>query len=373
MNEIGVIIAAAGESKRMGRDKLLIKIGRDSVLARAVRPFLDVDGICEIVVAAKEDKFEIYRESLLESGLGLKKIKFAKGGDSRAESVFSALSSLSKSINFVLVHDGARPYVSASLIKRVIEGAEERGVAVPAVAAKDAILLSGAPFNRELIRLVQTPQGFNLIKLVAAYEIAKEKNALIRAFDDYSVWVQAFGEDASAIIAGCPENIKITGREDLPAIYGSGYDIHRFTDGDHIFLGGVKIPSARGVSAHSDGDILIHAVIDALLSAAGLPDIGVHFPDTDEKYRGVSSMELLSAVLPLIKERGLAPLHLSANIIAESPKIAPFVLEIKTSLASALGLPLSSVGITATTNEKVGDIGNNEAIACIATVTLSII
>lgn len=368
--KITAIIAAAGNSRRMGKDKLLLKVGADAVIVSAVRPFLEIADVQQIIISIKAKQSDAIRDELSASGIDTTKICFAVGGETRSESVYIAFASVPSDTDLVLVHDGARPYVSASLIRRIIDHAQAVGAAVPVVAPADAILVNESPFNRKYVKLVQTPQAFDYKKLLGAYMLFAGTQKFYTVPDDFTLWCSAYGEFPQALVDGDPANIKITTPSDLPNLYGSGYDVHRFCEGDHIYLGGVRIPFDHGVVAHSDGDVLLHAVMDALLSSAGLPDIGFQFPNTDEAYRGISSTVLLEKTLAMLAEHGVSLRQVTATIIAEAPKIAPLVKTIRDSLATLCGLPPCRVGITATTNEKVGEIGKGEAIAVYASVTV---
>lgn len=367
--KVSVIIAAAGKSRRMGRNKLLLHLGEDATVICAVRPFLSAKDVSQIVVCTASEDYEAVLHEFERAAIDMSYVNFAVGGETRAESVCSALALVHADTDVVLIHDGARPHVTTELIERVATHAAAVGAAVPVVPSADAVLVNDVPFNKKYVRLVQTPQGFDCTKLRAAYMLCSQRN-LETMPDDFTVWCAAYGECPEAIVEGDPANRKITTVADLPHLYGTGYDIHRFSDsGDFVTLGGVRVPNTRGVVAHSDGDVLLHAVMDAILSVAGLPDIGVQFPNSDERFRGISSMLLLSEVLELARENGVTPVRISATIIAETPKITPYVKEIRSSIAKACGIPCSAVGICATTNESVGEIGKGEAIAASVIVT----
>lgn len=393
--KIGVIIAAAGSGTRMGGgvSKQFRKIGRLPVLTRAVRAFDVHSFIDEIVVVTKEDSLAFCREEMI-APFGFAKVRgIAAGGAQRQDSVYRGLFALSEDVDLVLVHDGARPFISAEVISEAVRTAAEKGAAVVAVAVKDTIkqVADGAdeaPFfthtpDRSKLYAVQTPQAFSASLL---------REALERAFaekfygTDDSVLVERLGKKVY-LVKGEYENIKITTAEDLetgegfaarldaeeekrmndtgmPAIrVGTGFDVHRLTEGRKLILGGVEIPWERGLLGHSDADVLIHAVMDALLGAAALGDIGQHFPDREEAYRGISSLELLKRVGSLLRGEGYGVGNIDAVVIAQQPKIAPFIPAMREKMAGVLEISGDRISIKATTTEGLGYCGRGEGMA----------
>ena len=276
----------------------------------------------------------------------------------------------------MLIHDGARAFVSRKVIEGCIESVKTSGSGICAVACSDTVAVTkngkiiSVP-QRDTLRQIQTPQGFFRENILFAYERAFESESL--AFtDDSSVFLQYCG--APCLCEGSRENIKMTYAEDFAdkqARCGFGVDTHAFgKEQDFIVLAGVKIPSDSGLIAHSDGDVLIHAVMDAMLSAAGLKDIGHYFPDTDEKWKGASSMRMLSLVVGLLTENGFAVKNLSVAIQAEKPRLAKYIDEMKNSLSSVLALDPAHIGISAGTNEGLGYVGEGKGITVNAYVLL---
>ena len=276
----------------------------------------------------------------------------------------------------MLIHDGARAFVSRKVIEGCIESVKTSGSGICAVACSDTVAVTkngkiiSVP-QRDTLRQIQTPQGFFRENILFAYERAFESESL--AFtDDSSVFLQYCG--APCLCEGSRENIKMTYAEDFAdkqARCGFGADTHAFgKEQDFIVLAGVKIPSDSGLIAHSDGDVLIHAVMDAMLSAAGLKDIGHYFPDTDEKWKGASSMRMLSLVVGLLTENGFAVKNLSVAIQAEKPRLAKYIDEMKNSLSSVLALDPAHIGISAGTNEGLGYVGEGKGITVNAYVLL---
>lgn len=366
---ISVILCAAGRGKRTGfaENKVLHELGGLPVLSWSLSAF-SAAGADEIIVACHaSDKARI--DALLSPFPAARTLL---GGETRGASVYNALKAAKGDI--VLVHDAARPFVSQKIISDCIASVEAFGSGVCALPASDTVALAidgnicSVP-ARESVYLVQTPQGFYKDKLLAAYEKARAEGL---AFTDESgVYAQYIAPPR--LVAGERGNRKLTYAEDfLPAErVGFGADTHAFgTDGDHITLAGVSIPHAGGLIAHSDGDVVCHALMDALLSAAGMDDIGHHFPDTDERFRNADSTELLRKVVVLLANAGYAAKNASISVLAESPRLSPYIAKMKENLAGALGVPQTAIGIAAGTNERLGYVGEGKGITVYATVLL---
>ena len=360
---IGVIICAAGKGTRAGfeKNKLLIPFEGSTVLEKTLSAF-DFPAINEIIVTSSERDFaEI---SLL--GKKLENAKVVLGGETRTASVYNALKSATADI--VLIHDGARPFVTRKVIEGCIETVKAKGSGICAIECRDtvAVVADGKIItvpNRKNLRQIQTPQGFFREKILSAYEQAMREDSTSFT-DDSSVFARYYEEPC--ICEGDSENIKITYATDFNnkvARCGFGIDTHAFgKEQDYIVLAGVKIPSDSGLIAHSDGDVLVHAVMDALLSAAGLKDIGHYFPDTDDKWKGASSMAMLSQVVALIESEGYGVKNISVAIQAEKPRMKKYIDEMKNALAKALKVDQTAVGISAGTNEGLGYVGEGKGI-----------
>ena len=360
---IGVIICAAGKGTRAGfeKNKLLIPFEGSTVLEKTLSAF-DFPAINEIIVTSSERDFaEI---SLL--GKKLENAKVVLGGETRTASVYNALKSATADI--VLIHDGARPFVTRKVIEGCIETVKAKGSGICAIECRDtvAVVADGKIItvpNRKNLRQIQTPQGFFREKILSAYEQAMREDSTSFT-DDSSVFARYYEEPC--ICEGDSENIKITYATDFNnkvARCGFGIDTHAFgKEQDYIVLAGVKIPSDSGLIAHSDGDVLVHAVMDALLSAAGLKDIGHYFPDTDDKWKGASSMAMLSQVVALIEREGYGVKNVSVAIQAEKPRMKKYIDEMKNALAKALKVDQTAVGISAGTNEGLGYVGEGKGI-----------
>jgi 2-C-methyl-D-erythritol 4-phosphate cytidylyltransferase/2-C-methyl-D-erythritol 2,4-cyclodiphosphate synthase len=288
--------------------------------------------------------------------------------------VYNALQATDKDI--VLIHDGARPFVTRESIENCLQSVKTYGSGICAIDCIDTIAVTenGNIVNipkRDTLKQIQTPQGFFRKDIVSAYACALA-DPTAQFTDDSSVFALYCG--APHVCAGARDNTKLTYAEDFAKATprcGFGIDTHAFgKELNYIVLAGVKIPSASGLIAHSDGDVLVHALMDALLSACGLKDIGYYFPDTDAKWKGASSMQMLSLVMEKVSKNGLHVQNVSIAVQAEKPRLSPYIDEMKTSLASALQIDPTRVGITAGTNEGLGYVGEGKGITVHAYVLL---
>ncbi|BBF93178.1 bifunctional 2-C-methyl-D-erythritol 4-phosphate cytidylyltransferase/2-C-methyl-D-erythritol 2,4-cyclodiphosphate synthase [Blastochloris tepida] len=307
------------------------------------------------------------------------------GGATRQASVRAGLAALAAHApDVVLIHDAARPFASDALVSRAI-AAGRLGPAVPGVPVTDTIkAVDGAEkiestVDRTRLRAVQTPQAFPfaLIQDLHARAAAAGRDD----FTDDAALAEWAGLPAT-VFAGEPGNIKLTTPEDftssearlLAALAdvrtGSGFDVHAFGDGDHVILGGHVIPHNRGLAGHSDADVVLHALTDAVLGAIGSGDIGFHFPPSDPKWKGASSDQFLAHAISLVKERGGLVAHLDATVICEAPKIGPHREAMRAAIARITGLPVERVSVKATTTEQLGFAGRREGIAALASATV---
>lgn len=366
---ISAILCAAGSGSRAGfsGNKVLRELNGLPVLLYSVSAFAATAD--EILIACREeDRTRI--DALLSP---FPHARTVIGGRTRTQSVYSALQAAQGDI--VLIHDAARPFVTRKIIWDCIVCVRQFGSGVCALPATDTTVLAedgrivSVPVRKDVFT-VQTPQGFLRDELLRAYTAAFSEGREDDFTDDSGVYAAYIAPPH--IFLGDRANKKLTYPEDFaPAERaGFGIDTHAFGEGDHIVLGGVRIPHTRGLVAHSDGDVLVHALMDALLSAAGLRDIGHYFPDTDARFAGADSMALLAEVVQLVKEQGLAPKNVSLTILAQRPRLAPHIERMRQNVARALGLPLSAVGIAAGTNEHLGYVGEEKGITCFAMVLL---
>lgn len=365
------VICAAGKGTRAGfsENKLLIPFGTSTALETTLSAF-DFPAIDEIVVTASECDFD----QITALCAPYARTKVVLGGADRSHSVYNALKAATADI--VLIHDGARPYVTREVIEGCIHSVKTHGSGICAIDCRDTVAMvkdgkiTRVP-ARDTLRQIQTPQGFFRENIIYAYERAFEQETIAYT-DDSSVFAQFCG--APHICAGARDNIKLTYAEDFTkgvARCGFGVDTHAFGKAqDYIVLAGVKIPSQSGLIAHSDGDVLVHAVMDAMLSAAGLKDIGHYFPDTDEQWKGASSMKMLSMVVELLAEQNFAVENLSVAIQAERPRLAKYIDDMKNALSGILHIDQTRIGISAGTNEGLGYVGEGKGITVNAFVLL---
>ncbi|MGI6695385.1 MAG: 2-C-methyl-D-erythritol 2,4-cyclodiphosphate synthase [Christensenellales bacterium] len=362
------ILVAAGSGSRLGADinKVLLPLGGEALFCHGIRLLRQ---LCEglILVIRPEDEDRV-RAALAQSGLTVEIIVY--GGETRRHSVENALAVLPKGADVLLVHDAARPFASLKMAREVLRMARETGAAVPALPVTDTLkkgrdgLVAGTQ-PRESLYAVQTPQGFSREVLERAYKECAD------ALTDDAGLVERLGLPV-AIVPGSRRNIKITLPEDFAMVeqmmtsaprVGLGYDAHRLVEGRQLILGGVTIPHEKGLLGHSDADVVLHALTDALLGACALGDIGQHFPDSDPAYQGISSLLLLEKTVALLKEKGFRPMQCDLTIQAQRPKLAPHLPRMRANIAAALGVPLDKVGLKATTTEGLDFVGREEGIA----------
>lgn len=367
------IVAAAGSGVRFGAavEKQFVQIQGLSLLQRTLRALEGCADLQGMVAVVPPD-----RVAVIQSRPGLRVVA---GGKRRTDSVRAGFSTLPDDCNLVLVHDGVRPGVTPELVRRVIEVAWSDGACVPTLQINDTVKeVDGAgrvirTLEREPLRLVQTPQGFRREVLQKAYAWADESGG--PGFTDDAALVEASGQGVT-VVEGEEENIKVTVPGDLVRLglvvprVGHGYDVHRLEVGRKLILGGVEIEHDRGLLGHSDGDAALHALCDAILGAAGLPDIGQQFPDTDPKYAGVDSLELLRKVVVLVLKAGWRASSADITLVAEGPRLAGHLPLMTEKIAVVLGVEPEAVGLKATTEEGLGFTGQKEGIAAHAMVVL---
>jgi len=373
------IIAAAGSGKRMGSgiSKQYIEIEGGMVLERSLKAFCSHPFVDEVWLAVKKEDLEFCKARWLFAP-GFEKLRgIMEGGAERQDTVALALKHLSEaaSPDVVLIHDGARPFVTSEEIRRLTEAAIDSGAAVLAVPVKDTIKRAEGDFfvetpDRKNLYAVQTPQGFAFDLLCRAYKKAEADG--FYGTDDAQL-VERLGEKVRCVM-GEYSNKKITTPEDLEKHRewrtGTGFDVHAFTEGRKLILGGVEIPNERGLLGHSDADVLTHALMDALLGACGLEDIGFHFSDRDPQYLGIDSLVLLRRVAEMVKEKGFQISNVDMTLIGEKPKIAPYKKEMGANFARCLGLSEDRINIKGTTTEKLGFCGRGEGLSAMACATV---
>lgn len=374
-----VIVAAGSATRMQGIDKMLVPLAGVPVVLRSVRALAASDCIDSLVIVTRTECMETLRTLCAEVS---KPVTVVAGGASRPESVLAGLAALPEGTELAAIHDGARPLVTQTVIAEAVEAAERCGAAAPAVPVHDTIkqaengLVRATP-ERKTLFAVQTPQVFDVKLLKTVLRAAMERG--IALTDDCSA-VEAAGKPV-VLTQGCEENLKITTPVDLTLAeailkrrktmrIGHGYDVHRLTEGRRLILGGVEIPFERGLDGHSDADVLVHALMDALLGAAGLRDIGVLFPDNDPAYKNISSMLLLDRVMLTLEHAGYAVGNVDVTVLAQRPKLKDYIPVMRENLARAMKIPLDCVNIKATTEEGLGFTGSGEGIACHAVCLL---
>ncbi len=374
-----VVVAAGSATRMQGIDKMLVPLAGVPVVLRSVRALAASDCIDSLVIVTRTECMETLRTLCAEVS---KPVTVVPGGASRPESVLAGLAALPEGTELAAIHDGARPLVTQSVIAEAVEAAERCGAAAPAVPVHDTIkqaengLVRATP-ERKTLFAVQTPQVFDVKLLKTVLRAAMERG--IALTDDCSA-VEAAGKPV-VLTQGCEENLKITTPVDLTLAeailkrrktmrIGHGYDVHRLTEGRRLILGGVEIPFERGLDGHSDADVLVHALMDALLGAAGLRDIGVLFPDNDPAYKNISSMLLLDRVMQTLERAGYAVGNVDVTVLAQRPKLKDYIPVMRENLARAMKIPLDCVNIKATTEEGLGFTGSGEGIACHAVCLL---
>jgi 2-C-methyl-D-erythritol 4-phosphate cytidylyltransferase/2-C-methyl-D-erythritol 2,4-cyclodiphosphate synthase len=377
---VSAIIAAGGRGVRFGGTlpKQFLLLGGRTILQRSVDAILSSDCITDLVVALPSDLVANVPDYLRDRA---KPITIVEGGARRQDSVANAFEVVSARADVIVIHDAARPFVTADLIARTVDAAVEHGAAIAALAATDTVKRADADgliqqtIPRTEIFLAQTPQAFRPSVL---------RDALARAGSagdatDEAALAERAGHPVR-LVEGDRRNLKITTTDDLMMAermvgasesreeqtrlrIGNGYDLHRLVPGRPLILGGVTIPFEKGLDGHSDADAVCHAVTDAILGAAGAGDIGRHFPDTDAAWKGVDSMVLLTRAVEIVASAGFGVVNVDVVVIAERPKLVPFLEAMRANLSRAMGIAAGDVSIKGKTNERVDSMGAGDSIA----------
>lgn len=370
------ILLCGGSGTRMGlaQNKTLLPVGGIPACVRAGRTLLTAaDGLVAVVRAGDEETFRgvFDRE-------GLPVYALVTGGGTRQQSVRRGLAALPEDCREVLIHDGARPLVTEAIVRAVLESVRRYGTGVAAVPMTDTVKRADEngvvleTLDRSRLWRMQTPQGFRRDLLERAHAGATDD------LTDDAGLVERLGEPVR-LVPSTVSNLKLTDREDWtmaerlaagPIRVGMGIDAHRLTPGRRLILCGVDVPYERGLDGHSDADVALHALCDALLGAAALGDIGRHFPDTDERYRGVSSVLLTERVRDILAEQGYRPVNVDITIVAQKPKLAPYIAGMVQNVAAALRIAPDCVSVKATTTEHMGYEGRGEGISAQAVATV---
>jgi 2-C-methyl-D-erythritol 4-phosphate cytidylyltransferase/2-C-methyl-D-erythritol 2,4-cyclodiphosphate synthase len=378
------IIVAAGRGLRAGAGgpKQYRSIGGQTVIFRAMEPFCRHAQIFAVQPVLNPDDTAMFNQA----ARGLRHQPPAKGGATRQASVHAGLEALAaQKPEIVLIHDAARPFVSQALISRAIEAASRTGAAIPAIPVADTIKLIGESGNveatpeRARLRIAQTPQAFRYEVILEAHRCAAREGR--SDFTDDAAIAEWAGLTV-ATFEGDVANMKLTTPEDFvreearlasqlgDIRTGTGYDVHAFGEGDHLMICGVRVPHTRGFLAHSDGDVALHALVDAILGALADGDIGSHFPPTDPQWKGASSDRFLKYAVDRVAARGGRIANLEVTLICERPKIGPLRDAMRARVSEITGLDISRVAVKATTSERLGFTGREEGIAATATATI---
>jgi 2-C-methyl-D-erythritol 4-phosphate cytidylyltransferase / 2-C-methyl-D-erythritol 2,4-cyclodiphosphate synthase len=382
---VAAVIVAAGRGERAPGDipKQYRPIAGEPIIRSTLRAFLSHPQIDSVQPVINPNDDKIYQRAIA----GLKKpLPPVAGGATRQASVRAGLEALAgRAPALVLIHDAARPFVSAALIDRAIAAGRATGAAVPGVALADTVktidnrALVTQTLDRNQIRIVQTPQSFSFKPILEAHRRAAAAQS--ETFTDDAALAEWAGQRVS-VFEGEPGNVKVTTTDDferaeiarLAALsdvrIGNGFDVHAFADGDHVMLAGIRIPHPRGVTGHSDADVALHALVDAILGALAEADIGAHFPPSDPQWKGAPSDRFLKFACERVRARNGMIAHLDVTIVCEAPRVSPHRDAMRARIAAIADIPIERVAVKATTSEKLGFAGRGEGIFAMATATV---
>jgi 2-C-methyl-D-erythritol 4-phosphate cytidylyltransferase/2-C-methyl-D-erythritol 2,4-cyclodiphosphate synthase len=389
MNICAIVVAAGKGARLRSRvSKPLVRLGSKEIILYSLEALSSCPDIKGIIIVVNPSNRRQIEKCAASSGLE-KIIGVVNGGKRRQDSVRNGLKGLPKQCDHVLIHDAGRPFIDAKSLKLLIAQMRKTGAAIlgvpagstikeakPSTSKNTAVVQRTLP--RDLLWEIQTPQAFRKDIIVRAYEKFGKSDVT----DDSSI-VEKLGIPVS-VVMGSYRNMKITTREDISKARalldngasrtdkaGIGYDIHRLKKGRRLVLGGVLIPFDKGLEGHSDADCLIHAVCDALLGAAGLGDIGMHFPNTDPAYKGIASSVLLGRAAVMLKKNGFSVSNIDSVIVAQEPHLQMFKGAMAANISAALNIPVSCVCVKATTPERLGSLGASKGIACWASALIT--
>ncbi len=383
------VLLCAGKGTRMGKEtnKIFLPLGGKPLLWHTLQAFVQcrsIDGM--VLVCAKAD---LARCRSIAEGSNLPfPLLYTAGGKERQDSVRNGLAALPEGTGIVAIHDAARPFTAPEVISACIGKAKETGACITAMPSTDTVkeVQNGvitATRDRRMIWLAQTPQVFKTDVIRNAHRLAEEKGYY--GTDDAQL-VEALGLPVS-VVEGGHSNIKLTTSGDMltaetilknrgvPSMRGrmrtgTGFDAHRLAEGRRLILGGVEIPHEKGLLGHSDADVLVHAIMDALLGAAALGDIGMHFPDTSDEYKDISSLALLARVGAFLEQHGYGICNIDSTVVAQTPKLRPHIGAMTKNIAATLKIPMECVNIKATTTEEMGFTGRKEGICAQASACI---
>jgi len=388
MNSVWAILVAGGIGNRFGGQlpKQFLPLAGKRVLDHSLALFRSLPELSGVVLVLPQDFLEEGKKLQAAEGLPL---RLASGGLSRQKSVQNGLAILPGEADWIVIHDVARPLVDRAMIHRTLQGAKSSGAAVTSIPVSDTLKKGDGTHHvaktvsRDQLFQIQTPQAFSRKVLQEALDWAETRG--LDATDEAGL-VEDMGHRVR-LVEGSTFNFKITRPQDLELAeailekrrgisvnagwrIGEGYDVHEFSEGRDLILGGVKIPFEKGLKGHSDADALVHSVCDAVLGAVAAGDLGAHFPDTDPRFKGVSSLVLLEEVSRLAGEKGFVLGNLDATIVCQKPKLAPFIPEMRQNLAKTLKVDLENISVKATTEEGLGFTGTMQGLAAKAVVLM---
>ena len=387
-----ILVVAAGRGSRVGAavPKQYLPLAGRPLLTRTLDALLRADAGASVLTVIHPDDRDLYADSVgrLDDAERARVLPPVPGGASRQDSVragLAALAALPAPPDLVLIHDGARPFASPPLLARAKAAAARNGAAIPGLPVTDTIKeVDGAERivatpQRVGLRAVQTPQAFRFALIHAAHQAAHAAGA--RDLTDDAAVAEWAGHPVH-IFQGDPANMKVTSPEDVATAEarlirdcpdvrtGQGYDVHAFGPGDHVWLGGLKVPHGKGLVGHSDADVLSHAITDALFGALADGDIGSHFPPGDPQWKGADSAIFLAAAADAVRRRGGVIAHVDATVVCETPKVGPHREAIRARLAEVMAVSLDRVAVKATTSERLGFTGREEGVAALAIATV---
>ena len=376
------VLLAAGKGTRSGLEinKAFFRWQGRSVLSRCIDALAAANAYEGIVLVLSEDDMPLYRELTAAEGKHPLVKAVVPGGATRRDSGFNGLRAVPADAELVSVHDAARPFVTPEIIRATLDDAAKYFSGVISTPVVDTIKMIDPATgrvttpDRSSLRAVQTPQSFNYKMLMEAHMRAREENLPVT--DDAMVFEHAYGSVHLSEVPGAKENVKLTNPKDFAGLresvmrVGSGYDAHRLKEGRKLVLCGVEVPHDRGLDGHSDADVAVHALMDAILGALGEGDIGRHFPDSDERYKGISSMLLLEHVMGIVRAKGFFVCNADVTIVAQKPKLAPYIEQMRKNVAAALGVDVDCANVKATTTERMGFEGEEIGISAQAVALL---
>jgi 2-C-methyl-D-erythritol 4-phosphate cytidylyltransferase/2-C-methyl-D-erythritol 2,4-cyclodiphosphate synthase len=380
---VAVILPAAGSGVRLGAGipKAFVRVGGRPLICYALDTFLSFDEVRQVLIPVPPKILE--DKNLRNEIQSDKRIRLIEGGSERLYSINNALEYVTD-VDLIAVHDAVRPFVSVSDIRNVFEAAYRSGAAILGIPSANTLKqiddnkMIGGTLDRNRVWQALTPQVFKTELLKKAYKTAIEEKRF--GTDDASL-AEAVGERVE-LVEGDPGNIKLTYPADLAlaelqinknsTMYrtGTGYDVHQLVEGRKLILGGVEIPFEKGLDGHSDADVLIHAIIDALTGALALGDIGSHFPDDDQRFKDIDSRVLLRRVRELVNENNYEIANIDSTVVAQRPKLSPHIMQMRENIASDLNTDIGKVSVKATTSEKIGFVGREEGMSAMAVVLL---